>query len=107
MWNENKRNVFMTLPSSQINQVQLAWQLLLILEILLFDIDKENRVTPGTVLVHVCKKKQTYSNGQLKKYNLANGIWYIFFVHSQKIGQIAFDTNLLFMECANSNFKTD
>lgn len=39
--------------ASQIHQVEFAAEFLLRLSVLLFDIDQENAVAPGAVLVHV------------------------------------------------------
>lgn len=39
--------------TSQIYQVELSTELLLCLSILLFNVDQEDTVTPGAVLVHV------------------------------------------------------
>ena len=39
--------------TSQVDQVELSRQLLLVLEVLLLHVDQEDRMTAGAVLVHV------------------------------------------------------
>ncbi len=41
--------------SSQINEIKFSGELLLVLQVLLLDVDQEDRVAARAVLIHVCK----------------------------------------------------
>ncbi len=44
--------------SHQIHQIEFPGQLLLVLEVLLLDVDEEDAVAAGAVLVHVWEKRK-------------------------------------------------
>lgn len=46
--------------TSQIHQVEFAAELLFCLSVLLFDVYQEDTVTPGAVLVHVCRRNDPF-----------------------------------------------
>ena len=52
------------LAASQIHQVELPTQLLLRLHVLLLDVDQEDAVAPGAVLVHVCAATTRFTGFQ-------------------------------------------
>ena len=58
--------------TSQVDQVELSRQLLLVLEVLLLHVDQEDRVTAGAVLIHVWKPFKNTHNSCLFRKELPN-----------------------------------
>ena len=62
------RHIADLFTTSQVDQVELSRQLLLVLKVLLLHVDQEDRMTAGAVLVHVWKpfKKKHYQQEIIK-----------------------------------------